>query len=107
MELRGFRIKFLSAKQIAENYRKHHSDFDDERVNIYEMCRFFFQMHKGCSFFLDEVPFIKGSDIVSSIPATSYDSNKNEDEGNSDPEIVETDSEEYEDISFVDCKFRR
>ena len=106
MELRGFRIKFLSAKQIKEYYRKHHADFDDERVNIYESSHFFIQMHKGCSFFFDEVPLIKFSDIVSSIPVTNYDSYENEDDGNSDLNTIESDSEEYNVVSFGECKFK-
>ena len=59
LELQGFQVKFLSAKDIKEFYKKHHPDYDEERVDIYEMTRFFIAMHKGSSFFLDEVPFTK------------------------------------------------
>ena len=61
MELQGFRVKFLSAKDIIDFYRKHHPwmrKIDEQTVDIYVMTQFFIQMHKGSSFFLDEVPFI-------------------------------------------------
>ena len=58
MELFGFRVKFLSAKEIKEFYQKHHPDFDETKVDIYEMTHFFIIMHKGSSFCLDEVPFL-------------------------------------------------
>ena len=58
MELQGFKVKFLSAKNIQEFYRKHHPDFNEEEVDIYEMTLFFVEMHKRSSFFFDEVPFI-------------------------------------------------
>ena len=58
MEFQGFRVKFLSVKEIKDFYRKHHPDFDEKKVTIYEMTQFFIQMNKGSSFFLDEVPFI-------------------------------------------------
>ena len=61
LELKGFRVKFLSAKDIKEFYKKHHPGYDEEEVNIYEMTKFFISMHKGSSFFLDEVPFTKAS----------------------------------------------
>ena len=61
LELNGFRVKFLSAKDIKEFYKKHHPDYDEEEIDIYEMTRFFIAMHKGSSFFLDEVPFTKDS----------------------------------------------
>ena len=57
MEFQGFRVKFLSVKEIKDFYRKHHPDFDEMKVTIYEMTLFFIQMNKGSSFFLDEVPF--------------------------------------------------
>ena len=56
LELKGFRVKFLSAKDIKEFYEKHHP-YDRNKIDIYEMTRFFIAMHKGSSFFLDEVPF--------------------------------------------------
>ena len=67
MELQGFRVKFLSANDIKEFYKKHHPNFNEEKidryeavheVNIYDMAYFFILMHQGSSFFLDEVPFI-------------------------------------------------
>ena len=58
LELKGFRVKFLSAKDIKEFYEKHHPGYDRDKIDIYEMTRFFISMHKGSSFFLDEVPFI-------------------------------------------------
>ena len=58
MELQGFRVKFMSAKDIQEFYRKHHPNLNEEKVDIYEMTLFFVQMHKRSSFFFDEVPFI-------------------------------------------------
>ena len=58
MELQGFRVQFLSAKDIQVFYRKHHPDFEEEEVDIYEMTLFFVEMHKLSSFFFDEVPFI-------------------------------------------------
>ena len=58
MEFEGFRVTFLSAKEIKDFYRKHHPDFDEDEVTIYEMTQFFIHMNKGSSFFLDEVPFI-------------------------------------------------
>ena len=61
MELQGFRVKFLSAKDIQEYYRKHHQDY--KKVDIYEMTLFFVEMHNGSSFFFDEVPFICKSKI--------------------------------------------
>ena len=57
-EFQGFRVAFLSSKEIQDFYRKHHPDFDEKKVTIYEMTQFFIQMNKGASFFLDEVPFI-------------------------------------------------
>ena len=62
MELQGFRVKFLSTKDLKEFYLKHHPDFDEEKINIYEMTKFFIGMHQGSSFFLDEVPFIPRED---------------------------------------------
>ena len=61
MEIQGFRVKFLSAKDIQEFYRKHHPDFNENEVDIYEMTLFFVKMHKRSSFFFDEVPFIKST----------------------------------------------
>ena len=58
MELQGFQVKFLSAKNIQEFYRKHHPDFNEKEVDIYEMTLFFVEMHKRSSFFFDEIPFI-------------------------------------------------
>ena len=58
MELQGFKVKFLSAKDIKMFYQRHHPNFDEEKIDIYEMARFFIEMHKGSSFFLDEVPII-------------------------------------------------
>ena len=58
MELQGFRVKFLSVKDIQEFYREHHPDFKDKEVDIYEMTLFFVGMHKRSSFFFDEVPLI-------------------------------------------------
>ena len=58
MELQGFQVKFLSAKNIQEFYRKHHPDFNENEVDIYEMTLFFVEMHRRSSFFFDEVPFI-------------------------------------------------
>ena len=58
MEFQGFRVKFLSVKEIKEFYREHHPHFDESKVTIYEMTQFFIHMNKGSSFFLDEVPFI-------------------------------------------------
>ena len=40
-------------------YKIQHPDYDEEKVDIYEMTRFFIAMHKESSFFLDEVPFTK------------------------------------------------
>ena len=65
MEFQGFRLKFLSTKEIKDFYRKHHPDFDEKKVTIYEMTQFFIQMNKGSSFFLDEVPFISLKGYVS------------------------------------------
>ena len=62
MEFQGFRVTFLSAKEIREFYRKHHPKFDENEVTIYEMTLFFIQTNKGSSFFLDEVPFISIED---------------------------------------------
>ena len=59
LELKGFRVKFLSAKDIKEFYKRHHPGYDEEKIDIYEMTKFFIAMHKGSSFFLDEVPFTK------------------------------------------------
>ena len=59
LELKGFRVKFLSAKDIKKFYEKHHPGYDEKKIGIYEMTRFFIAMHKGSSFFLDEVPFTK------------------------------------------------
>ena len=59
LELKGFRVKFLSAKDIKEFYKKHHPDYDEEKIDIYEMTKFFIAMHKGSSFFLDEAPFTR------------------------------------------------
>ena len=67
MELQGFRVKFLSTNDIKEFYKRHHPNFKEEKidvyeavheVNIYDMTYFFISMHQGSSFFLDEVPFI-------------------------------------------------
>ena len=58
MEFQGFRVKFLSVKEIKEFYRKHHPHFDESKVTIYEMTQFFIHMNKRSSFFLDEVPFL-------------------------------------------------
>ena len=58
MELQGFRVRFLSAKEIRDFYRKHNPGFDENKVDIYNITHFFIQMHQGSSFFLDEVPFI-------------------------------------------------
>ena len=58
LELKGFKVKFLSAKDIKEFYKEHHPNYDEVKIDIYEMTRFFIAMHKGSSFFLDEVPFI-------------------------------------------------
>ena len=57
LELQGFRVKFLSVKDIKEFYEKNNPDYDEKKIDIYEMTRFFISMHKGSSFFLDEVPF--------------------------------------------------
>ena len=58
LELKGFtQVKFLSAKDIKEFYKKHHPSYDEQKICTYEMTRFFIAMHKGSSFFLDEVPF--------------------------------------------------
>ena len=65
MEFQGFRVKFLSAKEIKNFYGKHHPDFDEKKVTIYEMTRFFIQMNKGSSFFLDEVQFISLQKYIS------------------------------------------
>ena len=62
MELNGFRVKFLSAKDIKEFYKKHHPGYDEKKITIYEMTRFFIAMHKGSSFFLDEVPFTRAGE---------------------------------------------
>ena len=62
MELQGFQVKFLSSKDIQEFYRKHHPDYDETKVDIYEMTLFFVAMHKKASFFFDEVPFIANSE---------------------------------------------
>ena len=70
MELQGFRVKFLSSKDIQQFYWKHQlPNFDKEEVNIYEMVLFFIELHKGSSFFFDEVPFItsKGGEIYLDI----------------------------------------
>ena len=58
MELQGFRVRFMSAKELKEFYLKHHPGFDEKKVNIYDMALFFIQKRKGSSFFFDEVPFI-------------------------------------------------
>ena len=58
MELQGFRVKFLSSKELKEFYLKHHPGFDEKKVNIYDIALFLLQKHKGSSFFFDEVPFI-------------------------------------------------
>ena len=58
MELQGFQVKFLSAKELKEFYRNHHPGFGEKKVNIYQMALFFLEKHKGSSFFFDEVPFI-------------------------------------------------
>ena len=58
MELQGFRVKFMSAKDIQKFYRKHHPNLNEVKVDVYEMTLFFVQMHKRSSFFFDEVPFI-------------------------------------------------
>ena len=56
MELRGFKVKFVSANDIKAFYKKHHPGYNETDVDIYEMTKFFIKMHKGSSFFLDEVP---------------------------------------------------
>ena len=58
MELQGFRVKFLSVKDIQEFYRKHHPDFKEEEVDIYDLTLFFVEMYKRSSFSFDEVPLI-------------------------------------------------
>ena len=58
MELQGFRIIFLSAKDIEDFYVRYHPNFIEGTVDIYEMTLFFIEMHEGSSFFLDEVPLI-------------------------------------------------
>ena len=62
MELQGFRVKFLSAKDIKDFYLRYHPEYDDTTydmdVEIYEMTHFFIAINKGSSFFLDEVRFI-------------------------------------------------
>ena len=58
MELQGFRVKFMSAKELKDFYREHHTGFDEKKISIYDMALFFIQKHKGSSFFFDEVPFI-------------------------------------------------
>ena len=50
MEFQGFRVKFVSVKEIKNFYRKHHPNFDEDKVTIYEMTQFFIQMNKGSSF---------------------------------------------------------
>ena len=60
MELQGLQVKFLSTKGIQEFYRKHHPDFNEDDVDIYQMTLFFVEIHKRSSFFFDEVPFICG-----------------------------------------------
>ena len=59
MELQGFRVEFLSTNELKDFYRKYHADFDEKKVNIYEMAQFFIRMHHRSSFFFDEVPFIQ------------------------------------------------
>ena len=59
MELQGFRVKFFSAKDIEEFYRKNHRDFNEAEADIYGMTLFFVEMHERSSFFFDEVPLIK------------------------------------------------
>ena len=88
MELKGFRVKFLSAKDIKDFYLTSHPEYDDttydlgeeewnelksiqnisndetivrNKVDIYRMARFFIEVHKGSSFFFDEVRFIVGT----------------------------------------------
>ena len=88
MELQGFRVKFLSAKDIKDFYLTSHPEYDDttydlgeeewnelkrsqnisidekivkKKVDIYEMARFFIELHKGSSFFFDEIRFIVGT----------------------------------------------
>ena len=62
MELQGFRVKFLSAKDIKDFYRRYHPEYDDSKydtgVDIYEMTRFFIKVNRRSSFFLDEVRFL-------------------------------------------------
>ena len=60
MELQGIQVKFLSSKDIQEFYRKHHPDYNERKVDIYEMTLFFVAMHRKSSFFFDEVPFVLG-----------------------------------------------
>ena len=59
MELQGFRIKFLSSNDIKNFYRTYHPDYDEKNVKIYEMAYYFIHIHKGSSFFFDEVPLIQ------------------------------------------------
>ena len=76
MELQGFRVKFLSAKDIKDFYLRHHPEYDntmqDADVEIYEMTHFFIAINKGSSFFLDEVRFILGEELSRSKHVYSY-----------------------------------
>ena len=68
MELQGLKVKFLSAKDIKEYFQKYHPNFDEEKVDIYKMTLFFIKMHKGSSFFFDEVSFFEhGEYLILSI----------------------------------------
>ena len=58
MELHRFRVKFLSSKELEEFCRKHYPNFNEKKIDIYDMSLFFIQMNKGSSFFFDEVPVI-------------------------------------------------
>ena len=66
IELKGFRVEFVSTDDLKKFYKKYHPEYDENEVNVYEMAYFFIKMHRGSSFFFDEVPFIqpkKGNDI--------------------------------------------
>ena len=80
IELQSFSVKFLSLRNIKEFYFNHSPDFDDEKADIYQMTHFFIQMHKGSSFFLDEVPFISNENFYYDCDEITSDDDSNADD---------------------------
>ena len=99
MELQSFSVKFLSLRDIKEFYLNHNSNFDEEKVDIYQMTHFFIQMHKGSSFFLDEVPFISNENSY-------YDCDEITSDDNSDADNDVVDHGDSKILFDEDCKLK-